>query len=104
VIVVQLQGKQMTKKIEGLVDIEEVDDGKLKLEFAPGCFDQFEGTQEELDEMVAEIQRMFESGEMESKSREVDIEDLFEEDPEVAEKILASLIRAGTDEPPRNLQ
>jgi len=94
----------MTKKIEGLVDIEEGDDGKLKLEFAPGCFDQFEGTQEELDEMVAEIQRMFESGEMESNTREVDIEDLFEEDPEVAEKILAALIRVGTDEPPRNLQ
>lgn len=34
----------------------------LKLEFAPGCFDNFEGTQEELDELMAEIQRMFESG------------------------------------------
>ena len=36
-------------------------DKELKIEFAPGCFNQFEGTQEELDEMVAEIQKMFAS-------------------------------------------
>ena len=29
-----------------------------KVVFAPGCFDQFEGTQSELDEFVAEIQKM----------------------------------------------
>lgn len=29
-----------------------------KVVFAPGCFDQFEGTQEELDEFVSEIQKM----------------------------------------------
>jgi len=29
-----------------------------KVVFAPGCFDQFEGTQAELDEFVAEIQKM----------------------------------------------
>lgn len=29
-----------------------------KVIFAPGCFDDFEGTQEELDEFVAEIQKM----------------------------------------------
>jgi hypothetical protein len=27
--------------------------------FAPGCFDHFEGTQEELDELIAEIQTKF---------------------------------------------
>lgn len=32
----------------------------LKIEFAPGCFDSFEGTQEELDAMIADIQKMFE--------------------------------------------
>lgn len=36
----------------------------LKLEFAPGAFDGFDGTQEELDELMAEIQRAFESGEL----------------------------------------
>ena len=74
---------------------------KLKIEFAPGCFDSFEGTQEELDEMVAEIQRMFDSGEMEANSREVDIEELFEEDPDVAEKIFQTL---QDDAEPRKLQ
>ena len=74
---------------------------KLKIEFAPGCFDSFEGTQEELDEMVAEIQRMFDSGEMESNSREIDIDELIEEDPDVAEKIFRALQE---DEEPRKLQ
>ena len=71
------------------------------LEFAPGCFDNFEGTQEELDEMIAEIKRMFESGEMVANSREVDIDELMEEDPDVAEKIFQALQE---DEEPRKLQ
>ena len=25
---------------------------KLKIEFAPGCFDHFEGSQEELDDLI----------------------------------------------------
>ena len=62
------------------------------LEFAPGCFDSFDGTQEELDEMVAEIQRMFDSGEMEANSSEDDIVELFEDDPDVAEKIFQTLL------------
>jgi hypothetical protein len=33
---------------------------KMKVEFAPGCFDNFEGTQEELDEFIKEITSMFE--------------------------------------------
>jgi hypothetical protein len=31
----------------------------LSIQFAPGCFDSFEGTQEELDEMIKEIETMF---------------------------------------------
>ena len=30
--------------------------------FAPGCFDAFEGTQEELDTLMADIMNMFETG------------------------------------------
>lgn len=37
---------------------------KTELIFAEGCFDAFEGTPEELAEIVAEIKRMHESGEM----------------------------------------
>jgi len=46
---------------------------QLKIEFAPGAFDSWDGTQEELDEFVAEIQRMAESGELLEAS--VDITD-----------------------------
>lgn len=70
----------------------------MKLEFAPGCFDNFEGTQEELDELMAEIQRMFESGEMEANAVEVDLEALIEQDPEYAEAIMRSL----SDDPKDN--
>ncbi len=33
---------------------------KMRVEFAPGCFDNFEGTQEELDEFVKHIMKTFE--------------------------------------------
>ena len=36
----------------------------IKLTFAPGAFDNFEGTQEELDELIATLQQMAESGEL----------------------------------------
>ena len=42
--------------------------GKLKVVFAPGAFDKFEGTQEELDEILAEIQAMADSGEILEKA------------------------------------
>lgn len=54
-------------------------DKKIKIEFAPGCFDSFEGSQEELDGLIAEIQRMAESGELFEKSQAVDLDDLDEE-------------------------
>lgn len=43
-------------------------DKKLEIKFAPGCFDNFEGTQEELDELMAQIQTMFDSGEAQDKA------------------------------------
>jgi len=51
---------------------------KLRVEFAPGCFDHFEGTQEELDELIAEINRMIHSGELFEQG--VDIDELDEEE------------------------
>jgi hypothetical protein len=71
------------------------------LEFAPGCFDSFEGTQEELDDLMSEIQRMFDSGEMEANSKPVDIDELIEEEPEYALKLMQSL---NDEETKRNLQ
>jgi hypothetical protein len=66
-------------------------DKKLKIVFAPGCFDTFEGTQEELDELIAEIQKGFESGEFLTKSEPLDVDELMEEDPEFAAKILSAV-------------
>ena len=52
---------------------------ETKVVFAPGCFDHFEGTQEELDELVKDIQKMFEGKtheEIKSSGRVVDPDDL----------------------------
>jgi hypothetical protein len=50
---------------------------KPKIVFAPGAFDQFDGTQEELDEFIAELQRMSESGELEEQSVSLDDEEAW---------------------------
>jgi Mg/Co/Ni transporter MgtE len=55
-----------------------------KIVFAPGAFDAFEGTQEELNEMVAEIHKMFGEltiDEIKEQSREI-TEEEFQELPE----------------------
>lgn len=39
--------------------MKDANGNELKVEFAPGAFDHFEGTQEELDQLMAEIQTMF---------------------------------------------
>ena len=41
---------------------------KYKLEFAPGCFDDFEGTQEELEEVIRMIEDMIEDGSIMKKA------------------------------------
>ena len=71
---------------------------KMKIEFAPGAFDQFDGTQEELDELIAELERMAESGELEANSVALeDWEDLDDEDRAIIEDALAR------QQPPRSL-
>ncbi len=57
----------------------------VKVEFAPGCFDNFEGTQEELDAFMQEIIEMFQDPEKIADSiREIDLDEL---DDETLEKI-----------------
>jgi hypothetical protein len=77
-----------------------MEDKKITVEFAPGAFDHFDGTQEELDEMIAEIMRLAESGELIDLSDKIDLDELIDEDPEFAEQIL----RAIDNDVPRNLQ
>jgi hypothetical protein len=53
---------------------------KYKITFAEGCFDEFDGTQEELDQLVAMLTEMAESGELMEKSVPLDeLEDINDE-------------------------
>jgi hypothetical protein len=70
----------------------------LKVVFDPGCFDNFEGTQEELDAFVAEIQAMAESGLLFENSVEMTDEDLAELDEETRQQLIRAL-----DRDPRSL-
>jgi hypothetical protein len=41
---------------------------KIEIVFAEGCFDNFDGTQEELDEMIAHIRDLVDSGKLEEEA------------------------------------
>jgi len=85
------------------------DEKKITFEFAPGAFDHFDGTQEELDALQKEVMEMFAAltpEELEARSTAVDvdyIEELLTEDPEAAEQLIQALA-GGTDGAGRNLQ
>ena len=64
---------------------------ELKIEFAPGCFDGFEGTQEELDQLIAEIKLAFATGTIHEQTRPLTEED-FDQLPEYAQRQLARLL------------
>jgi len=73
------------------IDWADEDDKSIKVIFEPGCFDGFDGTQEELEELMTAIQAEF-SGktrdEIESMSVPVNLEELLEEDPEFAKHLM----------------
>lgn len=79
-------------------DLTEEQRKKIKIEFAPGCFDNFEGTQEELDELLAEIRGMIESGELFTEARHLDMNELMEEDPEFAMHLMERIGAATREE------
>lgn len=60
-------------------------DKENEIRFAPGAFDEFEGSQEELEEFVKEIQDLAASGELLENSYPVDMDQLEQEDPELYE-------------------
>ena len=74
----------------------------MELVFAPGCFDNFDGTQEELDSLIKEITEKFASGDALTEAQPLDVDELLEgmSDEEI-EQLLADL---GEDAPPRTLQ
>jgi hypothetical protein len=85
------------------------DEKKITIEFAPGAFDQFDGTQEELDALQKEVLEMFANltpEEIQARSTQVDvdyIEELMSEDPEAAEQLIQALA-SGPEGADRNLQ
>lgn len=75
---------------------------KIEIVFAPGCFDDFEGTQEELDELVKEIRSMVDSGKLFDESKPIDtvIDELPTEEFEELSKTLQKM----DSKNPRRLQ
>jgi len=79
----------------------------LKVQFAPGCFDEFEGTQAELDLLMAEIHSMFEhmtAEDLAASSSAVDFEQLSASDPELAQRLAESLDAIDNGSKSRTLQ
>jgi hypothetical protein len=71
---------------------------KIRIEFAPGAFDTFDGTQEELDALVAELERMAESGELEENSVALeDWDELDDQDQQTIKKALDSMQHSKKD-------
>ena len=61
---------------------------EINVTFAPGCFDEFEGTQEELDALIAEIMQLAKSGDLFDESQVVNLEELDEDEED---RLLATL-------------
>jgi hypothetical protein len=93
----------MSKQVEPItLDGDNITDSKkpLKVEFAPGAFDNIDvENQEELDQLMAEITDMFATmspEDLEAMSRPVDLTDLDDEERAILENTLSK-------EPKRNL-
>lgn len=71
---------------------------EIKIEFAPGAFDSFEGTQEELDALQKEIMDMFQnktSEEILAMSQPLDLDQL----DDLPDDVLEQLARSFNDDP-----
>ena len=64
----------------------------MKIVFMDGCFDDFEGTQDELNELIAELNKQLQDGTL-----LMNAEPLSDED----EQALVEMLK---DKPPRNTQ
>ncbi len=83
-----------------------MDDKKeVKIHFAPGCFDNFEGTQEELDQLVQSIRHMVDSGELFEMAQPLSEVDLSSLPESLQKEILRELDDPLAEPPPsRTLQ
>ena len=81
---------------------------KLKVEFAPGCFDHLDvDSQEELDAIMAELTDMFANmtpEEIEANSRQLTDEDIENMDPEEQEALLEAMAQLNNEKRKNRLQ
>ena len=66
-------------------------DKEITIVFSPGCFDNFDGSQEELDQLVKDIQDMLSDGSLFENSKLLTEDDLDDLPPEVLESIARDL-------------
>lgn len=77
------------------------EDKKIKVEFAPGAFDNFDGTQEELDELIKEIENMFANKtpeELQADAHEMTDEDWDDLPDDAKMQIFRSIMEENDDE------
>jgi len=72
---------------------------EFKIVFSPGAFDDFEGTQAELDEIVAAITEKLSSGEAFEKSTEITAEDWEALPDHVKQSLIAEFEAIETEAP-----
>jgi len=60
---------------------------KIEIVFAPGCFDNFDGTQDELDALIKDIKENLESGELLGNSRPISEEEFLELNEDIKNQI-----------------
>lgn len=60
----------------------------MKIVFAPGSFEDFDGTQEELDQLIKSIEEMAVNGTLVEESQPVDLDMLEIDNPDLYEKIM----------------
>ena len=84
------------------------EENKLKVEFAPGCFDHLDvDSQEELDAIMAELTNMFANmtpEEIESNSRQLTDEDFEAMDSEDREALLEAMAQLNNEKRKNRLQ
>ena len=88
------------KKFDDITEPEDFNPEEMQLEFVPGCFDDFEGSQEDLDALVEHIKEMFAAGKFLTEGRELTDEDF----DTLSESTKQKIIGLNTlDQPKRNL-
>ena len=60
---------------------------KLKITYMPGAFDNFEGSQEELDAFIKDLEDKIHNEDFFEHSRPVDLDQLQKDDPLLAEEL-----------------